>query len=292
VVDISAPDHGRAEATNDGRAIRYTPEADFHGTDRFQYQVADGRGGSTRATVTVTVSAKGPVLAGGLAIDSDPPGAEVFIDGALRGTTPLQLERVPVGSREIVLKKEGYAADTTSVDVAAQQEARVRAELAMLMGTLRVRPVPWGHIYVDGTRVSEGIDRWHSMELPPGRHSITVENPVLERTWTSVVDIGLDEPREVVVDLTQQVSVSIAAKDTDGQPVYGPIYVDGERIGYAPRVIEVYAGHHQIEVRADGYRQVAVRELGEDASIPAGEAVNIDQGLEGGVLHVILEKEE
>lgn len=42
---------GRIETADDGRALRYTPPADFHGTETFVYYVD----GSSSATVTVTV---------------------------------------------------------------------------------------------------------------------------------------------------------------------------------------------------------------------------------------------
>ena len=38
-----------------GNQVRYTPPADFFGTDTFTYDISDGNGGSAMATVTVTV---------------------------------------------------------------------------------------------------------------------------------------------------------------------------------------------------------------------------------------------
>lgn len=51
----TAPEHGSA-VIEDGQ-IRYTPAADFNGTDRFTYRVTDPDGASVEATVTVTVEA-------------------------------------------------------------------------------------------------------------------------------------------------------------------------------------------------------------------------------------------
>ena len=40
---------------NADRTVTYTPSARFQGTDTFGYTLSDGRGGTTTATVTVTV---------------------------------------------------------------------------------------------------------------------------------------------------------------------------------------------------------------------------------------------
>ena len=64
VVEVSAPTHGTAVVADTG-AVVYTPEPDFHGTDRFTYVVGDGSGLTARAAVEVTVlPVNDPPLAG------------------------------------------------------------------------------------------------------------------------------------------------------------------------------------------------------------------------------------
>jgi hypothetical protein len=62
---VTDPDHGAAEVV--GQRIRYTPRADFYGTDRFRYRAGDGTTPSRTAEVVVTVT---PV--------NDPPVATVL----------------------------------------------------------------------------------------------------------------------------------------------------------------------------------------------------------------------
>jgi len=50
---VTQPEHGSVRI-NGGRVI-YTPDPGFSGTDRFTYTVVDGHGGTSSATVTVTV---------------------------------------------------------------------------------------------------------------------------------------------------------------------------------------------------------------------------------------------
>ena len=79
VVELSAPTHGTAVVADTG-AVVYTPEPDFHGTDRFTYVVGDGSRLTARAAVDVTVLAvNDPPLAGDDAADT-PEDTPVTID--------------------------------------------------------------------------------------------------------------------------------------------------------------------------------------------------------------------
>ena len=51
-------------ATTDGTDVTYTPPADFHGTDTFDYTIDDGNGGQDTATVTVTIASVNDAPAG------------------------------------------------------------------------------------------------------------------------------------------------------------------------------------------------------------------------------------
>ncbi len=56
VTAVSNPAHGTATAVQAGSKVSYTPAADYHGPDSFTYDLADGYGGTGRATVHVTVT--------------------------------------------------------------------------------------------------------------------------------------------------------------------------------------------------------------------------------------------
>ncbi len=76
VTDRTDPAHGTLTLDPEGSFV-YTPSADYSGLDAFTYAVSDGRGGSARARVTLTVR---PV--------QDPPTAALTADRTL-GTAPL-----------------------------------------------------------------------------------------------------------------------------------------------------------------------------------------------------------
>ena len=73
VVGIPTAGNGTVTVNPDG-TIRYTPNADFNGVDTIAYQISDGNGGFSTATVSVTVTAvnDAPTTTGlGNLIDSD-----------------------------------------------------------------------------------------------------------------------------------------------------------------------------------------------------------------------------
>lgn len=64
-----------------------------------------------------------------LAVESRPPGANVYLDGRRIGTTPLVLDAAPTGSHALRLELDGYRRWTSSVRVAAGERNRVTASL-------------------------------------------------------------------------------------------------------------------------------------------------------------------
>jgi len=59
VESVTSPMEGTATDNGDG-TITYTPNADFVGTDSFEYTISDDYGGEATATVTVTVAPSDP----------------------------------------------------------------------------------------------------------------------------------------------------------------------------------------------------------------------------------------
>lgn len=64
-----------------------------------------------------------------VAIDSEPSGADVSIDGAFVGNTPLPEFRLTPGQHEIELKKSGFATWTRRITVVSDTPTNVRATL-------------------------------------------------------------------------------------------------------------------------------------------------------------------
>ena len=70
-----------------------------------------------------------PRFLGTLMANSNPPGADVHVDGRLVGRTPVQLARFRAGSHVVRMEREGYQRWTSAVHVTANQTTRITAQL-------------------------------------------------------------------------------------------------------------------------------------------------------------------
>jgi len=86
-----------------------------------------------RALVDRAQQDAGIAPTGRLAIESEPAGAEVVVDGVVRGPTPLELE-LPFGRHVVRLERFGRQPGAVVAEVAAGQTARTRLTLAAAEG--------------------------------------------------------------------------------------------------------------------------------------------------------------
>jgi hypothetical protein len=56
---------------------------------------------------------------GSLSVTTDPAGAEVYVDGVLRGASPATIPDIPAGAHMLRLKREGYQVMTVPVEIPA-----------------------------------------------------------------------------------------------------------------------------------------------------------------------------
>jgi hypothetical protein len=77
-----------------------------------------------------------PYINGQITVRSSPSGANIYLDNAYRGLTPLTLVDIPQGSHTLILKMNGYQNWQSSVNVPAGSSADVS-------GTLSPSPLPY-----------------------------------------------------------------------------------------------------------------------------------------------------
>jgi eukaryotic-like serine/threonine-protein kinase len=117
-------------------------------------------------------------LAKGLYITSDPPGADVFINGAKQsGQTPVTLP-LAAGQYNLVLRLQGYDPYVGSVQVKENIQTQLNTKLNershIHIAWAQVSSDPAGaEIFVDGN--STGIFTPARVELPAGTHTVTLK---------------------------------------------------------------------------------------------------------------------
>lgn len=112
---------------------------------------------------------------GGLRIETDPPGAQVSIDGQDAGHSPVALSRVRPGVHMVRVSREGYAPAGLTLEVRLGEPLLpLRFVMEPLAAKLRVRSDPADAlVHVDGKPV--GTTPLDSLNLAPGRHEVRLE---------------------------------------------------------------------------------------------------------------------
>ncbi len=110
---------------------------------------------------------------GTLGVSSTPSGAEVYVEGVLRGRTPLSLA-LPEGRYQVELRLSGYQPYRATVQVRRGETTRLEVRLVPLprTGTLYLETSPQGaEVYLGGRlqgrtplrlSLDEGTYRWSS----------------------------------------------------------------------------------------------------------------------------------
>ena len=130
---------------------------------------------------TSMVSAKLVQLSGAISATSTPVGAQVYVDGVLKGTTgttPLTISGVAIGAHAVLFSKMGYSSVTLTTTVSAGGTSVVSATL-QLPGTVYAVSTPMGaQVYVDRIYMGvTGITPLIITGLMPGTHSFIFYKP-------------------------------------------------------------------------------------------------------------------
>ena len=76
-----------------------------------------------------TTSPDTPPATGSLAVSSDPPGSEIYLDGVYRGTTPSTIPEIPAGTHSLELRYHGYSSWSAMVEILGGEKLSMNATL-------------------------------------------------------------------------------------------------------------------------------------------------------------------
>ena len=124
----------------------------------------------SRASAAAQVEAAGSVPA--LTVTSQPPGANIFVNGQRQFTQTPATINLPAGTYRIAVTKPGFEPYTSQVEIQTGEPAHLDAELSQLgqgQGWVVARTVPKGAtIAVDGVMTSQQTPA--RLDLPAGQH--------------------------------------------------------------------------------------------------------------------------
>ncbi len=184
-----------------------------------------------------------------ITIDSNPPGATIFVDGAMQSerTGPATKVRINKGQHKLRLELEGYRPFEQMVTIGNATKFAFPLEKAPARLDIKYPATNdaarGAEIFVDsqpaGT-VPQLVD------LPAGRHLVEVRKPGM-KVYTETVEVKAAETRPVWVIMASDIKTGGLIVSAD---VPADVVVDGQPKGQAPVVVDnLTEGEHVVEVR-------------------------------------------
>jgi hypothetical protein len=220
-----------------------------------------------------------PVTTGLAQFDSRPSGAEVVIDGVLRGRTPLKLS-LPVGSHALEIRADAGTRSlplTIEAGTLVSQYVELSANLEGSTGRLDVSSDPTGaQVKVDG--IAKGVTPLTLDTVEPGEHSVSLSRNGVNIVRTVKVSPGA----------TASVMASLGAAATAGAvggwialsaPFELQVFEDGRLIGTTTTDrLMVPAGRHQLELVSGAFQFRQALSLDVQAGKVAAATVTVPNG--------------
>ncbi len=210
---------------------------------------------------------------GWVVVEADVSSAEVYLDGDLKGTTPIVIKDINEGIHVVEVKKSPAVPWKQTIGVEANKETKVSAGLQATIvaqgGAIKVLSnVAAAHVFLDGKDM--GQQPVELKDVKPGEHIIEVksegyvnrEEPVVVNAGSSTV-LKIDLNPEAKTEARLKVSSPVPDAD---------VYVDGASVGKVPVDMPIAAGEHFVIVQLDGYKkfEATVRvEAGQTQTVPA-----------------------
>jgi tRNA A-37 threonylcarbamoyl transferase component Bud32 len=126
-----------------------------------------------------------------LVVTTDPPGAEVAVDGRTIGRTPLGNVTLAADGRPhaLRLRRHGYVDVTDEIELLDGRDVVVDRKLSAVqrMGTIDLHVDPWAYVYLDGRKIGEAPVK--GLALPVGHHVLKLVNPARHKQKLLAVDV-------------------------------------------------------------------------------------------------------
>jgi len=200
-----------------------------------------------------------------LKVESDPPGATIYIDRrdlGSRGKAPRQLA-LAEGKYRVIVELDGYeSAVSGEVRIKTGAEVVVPLKLTRILGTVEVAVEggPGATVHLDDEHAPASCAAPCTFEAPPGRHLVYFTREGFQAA-----------PRQINVVAKQVVKTSAQLSPLTGSLVVSAderdavIEVDGKPMGFTPTVIQnIAVGPRKVRVTLRGYapvvRQVEVKD--------------------------------
>lgn len=263
VVSVNGINHGHAPATiTNLYPGTYTVTAELPGF--VDFTTTTSISGPTRASVYCPMIPDN--TGNGLYIMSTPSRASVYLDGTLRGETPLMLSNTAPGSHDIRVRLAGYDDWKSTVVVPAGGTRTVAAILSendnSVIRGINVSSKPSGaKVLLDS--VEKGVTPVTLNNIAAGIHILEIGYPGYN-PWKSTVNVPETGMKEVHVNLTPEPANIPGWITVFSSPGNVSVTLDGNYVGKTPvnsslNLEEISPGEHTIVLVLPGYRPYSMK---------------------------------
>jgi len=257
-----------ADIQIDGVSVGQTPRLVTTLPVKGVYSVRFRKAGYQDQTISVRFEGRKPlvreerlVLASGtIDVTSEPAGAEVTVNGIVRGVTPLEVTDVPKGRATVKFHLDGYEDEIRDLAISAGDRQNLPVVMKGLPGTLHLVSVPDGaRFYVNGE--ARGKGPLSIAGLKPGDYMIRAE---LEGYGTMSKTVKLGNGMSSREEF--RLSNVMGRLEVRTSPADVQVFVDGRLVGVTRSkdpdaefsdifpVENLMEGEHTLLLKKDGYQ--------------------------------------
>ena len=253
----------------DGVSVGTTPRLITNLASKDTYTVKLRKAGYQDQLITVRFDGRKPLVrtekmvlsSGTIDIMSEPSGAEVTVNGIVRGKTPLKVTEVPRGRAVVKFHLDGFLDEVRELAINAGDEQTLPVILKGQPGTLHLVSVPEGaRFYVNNE--SRGKGPLTLPGLKPGDYVVRAE---LEGYGTVTRTVRLDNGGAAREEF--RLSNVMGRLEVRTNPVGAQVLIDGRPVGLSKSALpdaelsdilaieNLMEGEHTLVVRMDGYAE-------------------------------------
>ncbi len=200
-----------------------------------------------------------------LRVESDPAGAALQVNGVMRGTTPVDIDRLPTGESTIQLELNGFEPYRDTLRLAAGENQTITATLKPIPSSLQIVSIPAGaRIYVDNQFRGDAPVRLDG--LLPGEYRVRAELPAHDLLLRTV---AIGRASSVVEEFRLQ--SNSGAIEITTEPADVKVFIDGKESGATPikegqtdrvssealRIDTIPSGTREVRLTKPGFHEVA-----------------------------------
>lgn len=251
----------------DGVSVGRTPRLITHLPVNGTYNVRLRKAGYQDQAIKVKFEGRKPlvreenlVLASGtIDISSEPAGAEVTVNGIVKGQTPLRVTEVPRGRATVKFRLDGFAEEVRELAINAGDVQMLPIVLKGLPGTLQLTSVPEGaRFYVNNE--AKGRGPLSIPGLKPGEYTVRAE---LEGYGTMMKTVRIDNGQSASEEF--RMSNVMGRIEVRSSPVGAQVFLDGKLCGVTKSkdpsaefsdilpIENVMEGEHTLVLKMEGF---------------------------------------